>query len=411
MPFELEQNVEAGAQIKVVGVGGGGNNAVNRMAAADVKGVEFISINTDKQVLLQSRVGHKIAIGEKITKGHGAGSNPEIGLRAAEESAEEIATALKGADMVFITTGMGGGTGTGAAPVVAKIAKEMGILTVAIVTKPFNFEGKKRMEIAEMGIENLRPHVDSLIIIPNERLKLISDTRITLMNAFSMADDVLRNGVQSICSIINTKGEVNTDFSDVTAVMTNAGLAHMGIGIGKGKDKADVAAKMAISSPLIETSISGARGVLVNFTASSDIGLEEMDYASSLIASEAHADANVIWGFAIDDSLEDELRITVIATGFEGNTQAGAGSPLKQTYTFPRADKPETRSESGMSAKPSGSQGSGDTGDLSDFGASKDRGGGDKGSDKGGGMFDDDFYDDIVEILKTPKSNNKLYGE
>lgn len=318
MSFELEENYESGVNIKVIGVGGGGNNAINRMIETNIRGVEFIAVNTDKQALMQCAAAHKIAIGEKITKGHGAGANPEIGLRAAEESAEDIASAIKGADMVFITAGMGGGTGTGAAPVIAKIARDMGILTVGIVTKPFLFEGRKRMEVAEMGIAKLRECVDSLIVIPNERLKQISENKITLANAFAEADNVLKHGVQSISDLINGTGLVNLDFADVTAVMQNAGAAHMGVGMGKGKDKAEEAAKTAISSPLLETTISGARGIIVNITASPDIGLDETDIATSLITKEADPDATIIWGVAFDNTLEDTMLVTVIATGFDG---------------------------------------------------------------------------------------------
>lgn len=319
MPIELDSSFENVVNIKVVGVGGGGGNAVNRMIESNVQGVEFIVINTDKMVLMRSAAPTKIAIGEKLTKGRGAGANPDVGARAAEESQEEITNALKGADMVFITAGMGGGTGTGAAPVVAKIARDMGILTIGIVTKPFAFEGRRRMEAAEMGIENFRDTVDSLIIIPNERLKQISETRITFANAFAEADNVLRRGVQSISELINVPGIVNLDFADVTAVMQNAGAAHMGVGTATGKDKASEAAKLAISSPLLETSISGARGILINITASPDIGLEEIDVASTLITDEAHPDAQIIWGAAFDDSLEDTMSITVVATGFESD--------------------------------------------------------------------------------------------
>lgn len=318
MSFELEENYDSGVNIKVIGIGGAGNNAVNRMIETNIRGVEFIAVNTDKQALMQCAAAHKIAIGEKITKGHGAGANPDIGQRAAEESEEDIAGAIRGADMVFITAGMGGGTGTGAAPIVARIAREMGILTVGIVTKPFLFEGRKRMETAEAGIARLRECVDSLIVIPNERLKQIADTKITLANAFAEADNVLKHGVQSISDLINGTGLVNLDFADVTAVMQNAGAAHMGVGTGKGKDKAEEAAKTAISSPLLETTISGARGILVNITASPDIGLDETDIATSLITNEADPQATIIWGVAFDNTLEDTMYVTVIATGFNG---------------------------------------------------------------------------------------------
>ena len=316
MSFEFDNNAEESVQIKVIGVGGGGGNAVNRMVDSGVKCVEFICINTDRQALLRSKANHKIQIGEKITRGKGAGSKPEIGQRAAEESRDEIIAALKGADMVFITAGMGGGTGTGAAPVVAQIAREMGILTIGIVTKPFAFEGQKRMEQAENGISELREQVDSLVVIPNERLKLASQQRITLMNAFVVADDVLRQGVQSISDLILLPGLVNLDFADVTAIMKDAGYAHMGVGRASGKDKAEVAANMAISSPLLETAINGAKGVIINVTASPDIGLDEIETASSLIAQQADENANIIWGAAFDDTMDDEINVTVIATGF-----------------------------------------------------------------------------------------------
>jgi cell division protein FtsZ len=317
MAFELDKDFDNIVQIKVVGVGGGGNNAVNRMIHSDVKGVEFIAINTDKQALALSQATHKIAVGEKLTHGQGAGANPEKGQRAAEESKDEIADALKGTHMVFITAGMGGGTGTGAAPVVASVAKELGILTVGIVTKPFRFEGNRRMEQAEMGITALREHVDSLVVIPNERLKLVSEQKITLANAFAVADDVLRQGVQSISDLIKLPGLVNLDFADITAVMKDAGYAHMGVGNGTGKDKAEEAARMAISSPLLETSIKGARGVIINVTSSPEIGLEEVELAASMITDEADPSATIIWGATFNDKLEDEMVVSVIATGFD----------------------------------------------------------------------------------------------
>lgn len=318
MGFEFgNSHEEEIVKIKVIGVGGGGGNAVNRMIDSDVKCVEFICINTDRQALIRSKATHKIQIGEKITRGKGAGSKPEIGQRAAEESRDEIVSALKGADMVFITAGMGGGTGTGAAPVVAQVAREMGILTIGIVTKPFAFEGQKRMAQAEAGIANLREQVDSLVVIPNERLKLASQQRITLMNAFIVADDVLRQGVQSISDLILLPGLVNLDFADVTATMKDAGYAHMGMGRASGKDKAEIAANTAISSPLLETAINGAKGVIVNITASPDIGLDEIETASSLIAKQADENANIIWGAAFDENMDDEISVTVIATGFE----------------------------------------------------------------------------------------------
>ena len=320
MALEYNEIIESGVNIKVIGVGGGGNNAVNRMISTNIRGVEFIAVNTDKQALNTSNASKRIVIGEKITRGLGAGANPDVGKRSAEESVEDIKKALEGADMVFVTTGMGGGTGTGAAPIVAKVAKEMGILTIGIVTKPFKFEGKRRMMQAESGIETLLEQVDSLIVIPNERLHQVSENRITLANAFEIADEVLRHGVQSVSELVNVPGFVNLDFADVTSIMKDAGYAHMGVGAGKGQDKAELAAASAISSPLLETSIAGATGVLVSITASPDIGLEEVDIASTMIAKEAHPEANIIWGAAFDPNLEDEMRVTIIATGFDKST-------------------------------------------------------------------------------------------
>ena len=317
MTFEHDDSCECGVNIKVIGVGGGGNNAVNRMISKNIRGVEFVTINTDRQALSRSNATNQLVIGEKITKGFGAGAKPEIGARAAEESIEELKSILSGTDMVFITAGMGGGTGTGAAPVVARVAHEMDILTVAIVTKPFLFEGAKRMTQANEGITELAQYVDSLVVIPNERLKQVSDTRITLFNAFEAADDVLRRGVQSISDLINVPGFINLDFADVTSVMANSGLAHMGVGSATGKDKAEVAARMAISSPLLETSIQGATGVIISIYASPDVGLEDVDVAATMIANECSESANVIWGVAFDPELEDEIRITIVATGFE----------------------------------------------------------------------------------------------
>ena len=309
--------------IKVVGVGGGGGNAVNRMISSfEPNSVEFININTDLQNLASSAAPTKIVIGEKITRGKGAGSNPDVGEKSAEESLEQITDALNGADMVFITAGMGGGTGTGAAPVVAKVAKSLGILTVAVVTKPFLFEGGRRMAQAEQGIEKLSEYVDSLIVIPHERLKLLTDKRITFLNAFQEADNVLLNGVKSIVELITIEGLINLDFADISAVMSNAGLAHMGVGSAKGKDKAEMAAKMAMSSPLLETNISGAKGIVINIVASPDIGLDEIDQAVASITDEAAPDANIIFGATLDAGLEDEMRITLVATGFEADKKS-----------------------------------------------------------------------------------------
>ena len=341
---EMDENVTT---IKVIGVGGGGGNAVNRMVSDGLQGVEFIAMNTDQQALAKNHAATKVQLGSKLTKGRGAGADPEIGQRAAEESKDEIANALKGSQMVFITAGMGGGTGTGAAPIVADIAKELGILTVGVVTKPFNFEGRRRMEQAERGIEDLRTRVDSLVIIPNERLKFATDQKITFANAFEIADDVLRQAVQSISDLIKNTGFINLDFADVTAVMKNAGMAHMGVGRAAGKNKAEEAAKMAISSPLLETSINGAKGVLVNVTGSMDIGLEEVETAANLVQQAAHPDALIIFGAAFDDELEDEIRVTVIATGFEENVGAGMNA-----NPFTKAG--ERAAAAGAAAAPSG---------------------------------------------------------
>ncbi|WP_405342707.1 cell division protein FtsZ [Ruminococcus sp.] len=328
MAFEVEKNPASGLPvIKVIGVGGGGGNAVNRMIKMDVKNVEFIAINTDEHVLRYSQAQEKIQIGEKATRGKGAGSMPSVGQAAAEENREEIAALLKDTDMVFITAGMGGGTGTGAAPIVANIAKDMGILTVAVVTKPFAFEGKKRMAQAEQGIAELSACVDSLIIVPNERLKHVSDQTITLQNAFLIADDVLRQGVQSISDLIVVPGLVNLDFADVSAIMRDAGYAHMGIGKATGKDKSVVAADMAISSALLETSIDGATGVIINITASPDITLDDIDAASTMVQQKAAPDANIIWGAVIDEDMKDEISVTVIATGCGGNNDNSGAFP------------------------------------------------------------------------------------
>ena len=314
---ELDENVTT---IKVIGVGGGGGNAVNRMVSDGLQGVEFIAMNTDQQALAKNHASVKVQLGSKLTKGRGAGADPEIGQRAAEESKDEIANALKGSQMVFITAGMGGGTGTGAAPVVAEVAHDLGILTVGIVTKPFSFEGKRKMGLAEQGIANLLMHVDSLIVIPNERLKMISQEKITLMNAFQAADNVLRQGVESISALINVPAFINLDFADVRSIMKDAGYAHMGVGSAKGAGKAENAAKAAISSPMLETSIAGAHGVIINITSSPDIGLEDVETAAGLITQSAHPDANIIWGTAFDENLSDEMRVTVVATGFDNKS-------------------------------------------------------------------------------------------
>ena len=316
--FELDNDYDGvEVTIKVIGVGGGGGNAVNRMIVGGMQGVEFISINTDAQALKNSKASQKIVIGDRLTRGRGAGGVPERGQKAAEESRDEIAAAIKGCQMIFIAAGMGGGTGTGAAPVVAQVAKEMNILTVGIVTKPFEFEGKKRMEQAERGIATLKENVDALVVIQNERLRLVSETKITLLNAFAEADNVLKHGVQSISDLIYTPGLINLDFEDVCQIMRGAGSAHMGVGRASGKDKAEIAAKAAISSPLLESSIDGAERVILNITAPSDIELDEVNLAADMIRACAHPDVNLIFGVAFDDSLDDEMVVTVIATGFE----------------------------------------------------------------------------------------------
>lgn len=318
--FDMEVNNESLAKIKVFGVGGGGNNAVNRMMEAGLKGIEFIAVNTDKQVLDSSIVHTKLQIGEKLTKGLGAGANPEIGAKAAEESKNEISEALQGTDMVFVTAGMGGGTGTGAAPVVAEVAKEMGILTVGVVTKPFTFEGRKRQIQAEQGIEALKDKVDTLITIPNDRLLQIAEKRTTMVEAFQMADQVLMDGIQGISDLIAVPNLINLDFADVQSIMSDQGIAHMGIGRATGENRAVDAAKGAIKSPLLETSIDGAKAVLINITGA-DLGLLEINEAADLIKDAVDSDANIIFGAGLDPTLKDDIKITVIATGFDKNKQ------------------------------------------------------------------------------------------
>lgn len=315
--LDFDMDAPQFAQIKVIGCGGGGNNAVNRMIRGNLKNVEFIAVNTDKQALTLSDASQKIQIGSKLTKGLGAGANPEIGQKAAEESREEIKAAISGADMVFITAGMGGGTGTGAAPVIAQIAKEMGILTVGVVTKPFPFEGKIRMRNAEVGIKNLKQNVDTLVTIPNEKLLSIDNKKIMATEAFDLADNVLKEGVKGISDLITIPGLINLDFADVRTIMTDKGLAHMGTGQAAGEDRAQKAAKQAISSSLLETSIIGATGVLLNITGGKDLGLFEINEAAGIVQGAADPDANIIFGAVIDESLKDEIKITLIATGFK----------------------------------------------------------------------------------------------
>jgi cell division protein FtsZ len=324
MSFTVESGPDNVVTIKVVGVGGAGNNVVNRMVRQGTQGVEFIGLNTDKPALAVSNAETRIQIGEKLTHGQGAGANPEVGKKAAEESRNNIAKALENTDMVFIAAGMGGGTGTGASPVVADIAKETGILTVGVVTKPFSFEGKRRMDQAEEGIRNLLGKVDSLLIIPNDRLKNATDQKLTFANAFEIADDVLLQAVTSISELVKFTGFINLDFADVTAIMKDAGYAHMGVGYAAGKGKAEDAARMAVASPLMETSINGARGVLINITGSEDMGLEDVEAAANLVQEAAHPDANIIFGATFDDTMDDQIRVTVIATGFEDSPRAAA---------------------------------------------------------------------------------------
>ena len=369
MGFEFEQGLDNVVNIKVIGVGGGGGNAVNRMVENGVQGVEFVSINTDMQALNYSQATTKIQIGEKLTKGQGAGANPEIGRKAAEESKDQIAAALANTYMVFITAGMGGGTGTGAAPVVAQIARELGILTVGVVTRPFAFEGKKRLEQALSGIEELNKNVDSLVIIPNERLKYVSEQKITFKNAFEIADGVLRQAVKNISELITVPGFINLDFADVTSVMKDAGFAHIGTGSAAGKDKAAEAAREAISSPLLETSIDMAHGVIVSVIGSDDIGLDEVETAATMVQQAAHPDAHIIFGAFIDENMDDEIRVVVIATGFDnvpnsakmsmdGNKDKASGSTgLFTEAATAAADKKPARA---TASKPSSDVGSDD---------------------------------------------------
>lgn len=324
--------IEGFAQIKVVGVGGGGNNAVNRMVNEGLGGVEFIAINTDNQALMLAKAKTRLRIGDKLTRGLGAGGNPEIGRKAAEESADELYEILRGADMIFIASGMGGGTGTGAAPVVAQIAKELGALTIGVVTKPFTFEGNRRMQHAEQGIENLKSVVDTLIVIPNDRLLQIADKRASLQQAFSLADDVLRQGIQGISELITVPALINLDFADVRSVMEEGGAALMAVGHGAGDDRARRAAEMAISSGLLDVTIDGARGILFNVCGGTDLSLFEVNEAASIIRESAHPEANIIFGAQLDESMGDEIRIILVATGFEqsrvARTREQQGTPL-----------------------------------------------------------------------------------
>ena len=321
--------------IKVIGVGGAGNNVVNRMLSAGVDGVDFLVINTDRQDLNKSNCPNKLPIGEKLTGGMGAGSKPEIGKKSAEESRAAIAKVLEGADMVFITAGMGGGTGTGAAPIIADLAHEAGILTVGVVTKPFRFEGANRMRQAEEGIAALSDKVDSLIVIPNDRLKYVTDQKITFANAFGIADDVLKQAVTSISELVSYSERViiNLDFADVSAVMKNAGRAHMGVGTASGRDKAEQAAMAAVASPLLETSINGATGVLINVTGSQDLSLDDVETASNIVMEAANPEANIIFGATFSEDFEDEMRVTVIATGFDADKKPEEKKPERRAFS------------------------------------------------------------------------------
>ncbi len=336
--LELELDVNQFADIKVIGVGGGGNNAVNRMIQTGLKGVHFIAVNTDAQALNLSLAEHKIQIGAKLTKGLGAGADPEIGQKAAEESREELTQALRGADMVFVTAGMGGGTGTGGAPVVAQVAKEIGALTVGVVTRPFTFEGRKRANQAEKGIQELKAKVDTLITIPNDRLLQVVDKSTSINEAFRIADDVLRQGVQGISDLIAVPGLINLDFADVKTIMTETGSALMGIGSARGENRAAEAARIAISSPLLETSIEGAKGVLLNITGGPDLGLFEVNEAAEIISQAADPEANIIFGAVIDEDLEDEVRVTVIATGFDAKPAVEKDSTVVDLRSFTSED-------------------------------------------------------------------------
>ena len=333
------------ANIKVIGVGGGGNNAVNRMVDNQIKGVQFLAVNTENQVLELSKADVTIQIGEKVTKGLGAGANPQIGEEAAQESREDIIKALEGADMVFVTAGMGGGTGTGAAPIVAECAKEVGALTVGVVTKPFAFEGKRRRAAAEKGIEFLTQKVDTIIVIPNDKLLQVVDKKCTITDAFSKADDVLRQGIKGISDLIQIPGLINLDFADVKTIMTEQGEALMGIGVGEGENRAVDAAKMAINSPLLETSIDGAKGILLNISGSSDLSIFEVNEAAEIISEAADPDANIIFGSVIDESLGDKVQITVVATGF--NSSAKSVPEFGKTTTTSRPAS-TTNSNSGI---------------------------------------------------------------
>ncbi len=340
--MEITKSSETFAKIKVVGVGGGGTNAVNRMIQEGIQGVDFVAVNTDSQALLLSKAPTKVQIGDKLTRGLGAGGNPAVGRKSAEETADDLYSVLKGADMVFVTAGLGGGTGTGAAPIVAQIAKECGALTIGVVTRPFTFEGARRMQSAEAGMDNLKEHADTLIVIPNDRLLQIVDKKASLQDAFRMADDVLRQGIQGISELITVPGLINLDFADVKTIMSEGGAALMAVGKAAGEDRARLAAEQAISSQLLDITIDGARGVLFNVTGGPNLTLFEVNQAAAIIRETAHPDVNMIFGAVIDPNMGDEVRITVIATGFER-----AGMPRRMVAPEPR---PATRQEYGRPA-------------------------------------------------------------
>lgn len=348
--LQFEMNDTSSAQIKVIGVGGGGCNAVNRMIEAGMKGVTFMAINTDKQALTGAKAETKLQIGEKLTKGLGAGGNPEVGQKSAEENLEDLAKFMNGSDMVFITAGMGGGTGTGAAPIIAKVAKDQGILTVGVVTKPFGFEGSKRRTHAELGIKFLKKYVDSLVVVPNDKLLSVADKNMTMIQAFNMADEVLKQGVQGISDLIAEAGMINLDFADVKTVMSDRGIAHMGVGRGKGEDRVSEAVKAAIESPLLETSIAGAKAVLLNITGGYDLGMLEVNEAADQIEKAADKDAIVIFGTSVKEEMQDEIIITVIATGFE-DRPSNAGDIFSINEKKPETDASENEAQEEQAAQ------------------------------------------------------------
>jgi cell division protein FtsZ len=349
--LDTQTQAESPAQIKVIGVGGGGQNAVNRMIAEGLAGVEFISVNTDQQALMMSSAPMRVRVGDKVTRGLGAGGNPELGEKAAEESSDELYNIIKGADMVFITCGMGGGTGTGASPIIARIAKDLGALTIGVVTKPFSFEGTPRMRAAEAGIEKLKEHVDTLIVIPNDRLLDIVDKRATLQQSFRTADDVLRQGIQGISEVITVPGLINLDFADVRTIMSEGGAALMAVGSSSGEGRARAAAEQAITSSLLDVTIDGARGILFNITGGPDMSLHEVNEAATLIKSASHPDCNVIFGAVVDESMKDQIRITVVATGFDQNPGMTHRVVRPQTTNTSRPiGKPGNTSSSSTSA-------------------------------------------------------------